>query len=69
MALARNIYNASEPHAGARRLAVYTRAAATMIGEQDVLNARALRFPDPETIAPVRGDHEQGSQAARRCGI
>jgi cytochrome b pre-mRNA-processing protein 3 len=51
-ALARNIYNAAGLNAGARRLAVYTRTAAAMIGDQDVVDGRA-QFPDPETIAPV----------------
>lgn len=52
-ALARNIYNATESHSGTRRLAAYTREAAHAIGAQDALLRGEVRFPDPETVAPL----------------
>jgi cytochrome b pre-mRNA-processing protein 3 len=52
-ALARNIYNSDGVDAGARRLAAYTREAAEMIGAQDALPRGEVRFPDPETVAPL----------------
>ena len=59
-ALARNIFNAAEINSGARRLAAYVREAVSSIGTQDALLggqdtllAGNVRFPDPETVAPV----------------
>lgn len=52
-ALARNIFNAAEPNAGARRLAAYMRESAAVIGAQDGLLRGEVRFPDPETVAAL----------------
>ena len=52
-ALARNIFNTAEINSGARRLAAYVREAVSAIGTQDASLAGEVRFPDPETVAPV----------------
>ena len=52
-ALARNIYNATDIHSGARRLTAYTREAASTIGTQDALPCGEVRFPDPDAVAPL----------------
>lgn len=52
-ALARNIFNTTEVNSGARRLAAYMRETVRSIGTQGILLHGEVRFPDPETVAPV----------------
>lgn len=56
-ALARNIFGGSA--AGARRLATYTRAAARQLAAQHDFNSAGLRFPDPDSVAPVHLEESQ----------
>ena len=51
-ALARNIYGASASEPSARRLAIYARAAADVLEDQD-LSRGSARFPDPEAVVPL----------------
>jgi cytochrome b pre-mRNA-processing protein 3 len=53
--VAHNVFAASEPPLGARRLAAYMREAARRIGQQaaEALAQAKLDFPDPEAIEPA----------------
>jgi cytochrome b pre-mRNA-processing protein 3 len=56
-ALARNIFG--EPTDGARRLAIYMRAAVRLLATQRKFTGAELRFPDPENIALVHLEEGQ----------
>ena len=56
-ALARNIFGESAD--GARRLAIYTRAAVRQLAAQREFSGAGLRFPDPENIPPVHLEESQ----------
>ena len=50
LTVARNVFGASEPILGARRLAAYMRQAAQMLGQWDLAAGRELHFPDPQAL-------------------
>ena len=56
-ALVRNIFG--EFTDGAKRLAIYMRAAARLLAMQHDFSSAELRFPDPEDIAPVHLEEGQ----------
>ncbi len=51
-AVARNVFGATEPGLGARRLAAYMRNVAARLEQQntDVLAAATFQFPDPQSV-------------------
>ncbi len=56
-ALVRNIFGESTD--GARRLAIYARAAMRQLAAQRDFSTAALRFPDPESVALVHLEESQ----------
>jgi cytochrome b pre-mRNA-processing protein 3 len=51
-AVARNVFGATEPNLGARRLAAYMREVAARLeqGDADMLMAATFEFPDPQSV-------------------